>query len=90
MAIGDYCTIGYLVIGIILTVYWWFAEYKKSYKECKTKGECEESMVIIFWLFATCIWPIILCIRFITKQDEKRRQNQFREFQKRNRNTETT
>ena len=90
MTMSDYYIIGYLIIGMILTVYWWFTEYKKSYDECKTKGECEEPMVIIFWLFAIYTWPIVLCIRFITKQDEKRRQNQFREFQKRNRNTEIT
>lgn len=90
MAIGDYCVIGYWFIGMILTVYWWFAEYKKSYEECKAKEECEDSMVIVLWLFTTYIWPAVLCIRFIAKRDEKRRQNQLREFQERNRNTETT
>jgi len=41
-------------------------------------------MVIVLWLFTTYIWPAVLCIRFIAKRDEKRRQNQLREFQKRN------
>ena len=89
MAIGDYCIIVYFIIGMILTVYWWFAEYKQSYEECKSKGECEESMVILLWIFTTYIWPVVLCIRFIGR-NERRRYNQFREFQERNRNTETT
>jgi len=90
MATGDYCVICYWVIGMILTVYWWFAEYKKSFEECKDKGECEEPMVIVLWLFTTYIWPVVLYVRFIAKRDEKRRQNQLREFQERNRNKETT
>ena len=80
MSTCDYCIIGYLVIGMILTGYWWFGDYKQSYEECKAKGECEEPMVIIFWLLAIYTWPVVLCVRFIGKQDEKRRQNQFRKF----------
>lgn len=73
MATGDYCVICYWVIGMILTVYWWFAEYKQSYEEYKAKGECEEPMVILLWLLIIYTWPAELCIRFIRKRDEKRR-----------------
>ncbi len=37
MTIGDYCVIGYWFIGMILTVYWWFAEYKKVMRNVKLK-----------------------------------------------------
>ena len=90
MAIGDYCIIVYFIIGMILTIYWWNSLYKKDYKELIAKRECEEPMVILFWLFTTYIWPVVLCVRFIAKRDEKRRQNQLREFQERNRNTQIT
>jgi len=89
MATGDYCVIGYFIIGMILTVYWWFDEYKADYEEAMKKGECEKPMVILLWLFTTYIWPVVLCVRFIGR-NERRRYNQFREFQKRNRVEEIT
>lgn len=84
MAIGDYCVIGYFIIGMILTVYWWFTDYKADYDEAVKTGECEKPMVILHWLFTTYIWPVVLCVRFIGR-NERRRYNQFKEFQKRNR-----
>jgi hypothetical protein len=90
MTTGDYGVIIYLFIGIVLTIYWWNSLYKKDYKELIAKGECEEPMVILFWLFTTYIWPVVLCVRIIKYYHDKKRQNQFREFQERNRNTQTT
>ena len=89
MATGDYCIIVYFIIGMILTVYWWFDEYKADYDEAIKTDECEKPMVILLWLFTTYIWPVVLCVRFIGR-NERRRYNQFREFQKGNRVEEIT
>ena len=89
LSIGDYYVIVYIIIGIILTIYWWFDEYKADYEETMKKGECEKSMVILLWLFTTYMWPVVLYVRFIGR-NERRRYNQFREFQERNRTEEIT
>lgn len=87
--IGDYCVIVYIIIGIILTIYWWFTEYKKNYEECHASGECEESMVIMLWIFTIFLWPVIIGAK-ISKKNDKGRQNKLGEFQERNRTEKIT
>ena len=62
MATGDYCVIGYFIIGMILTIYWWFDEYKADYEETMKKGECEKPMVILLLLFTTYIWLQVIIV----------------------------
>ena len=87
LSIGDYCVIIYFIVGIILAIYWWHTEHKKNYEECRATGECEESMVIMLWLFTILLWPVITCAK-LSKKYDKRRQDKFGEFQEGDRDKE--
>lgn len=51
----------YFIFGLLLTIYWWNKDYKKSYNEAKKSEEgVEENMVSILLIILTFFWPIVL------------------------------
>lgn len=68
-----YCIVcGYWVIGMILMIYWWITEYKQDYEKTKATGECEESMVILYWVFTPIIWPLVICAKYIIHKEKNK------------------
>ena len=52
----------YLIVGIILTIYWWKRKYYKEYKEALQKDELEIPMVSLFLIVSTIFWPLIILV----------------------------
>ena len=50
----------YFIIGFILTVIWWYNEYKEEYEYEKEYGDVQEVIVILFLIFLFLCWPIKL------------------------------
>ena len=62
----------YLVIGFILTVYWWKNSYKKSYEVAKASDEgTERGMLEMVLLVSLFLWPIVASYKFINKKIRK-------------------
>ena len=58
MTIWGYITIGYFLVGIILTFIWWYDEYKPEYELVKELNEgSEEPMAVLFLLGLVFFWP---------------------------------
>ena len=52
----------YYVIGVVLTAYWYFKEYKHEINE-----ESENWSVSMVLLFCVFFWPIKICCNLIKK-----------------------
>ena len=59
MDVLSYFTIGYIIVGLILTYIWWEDEYKPQYEEMKDNDEeVEEPMAVLLLLLLVFGWPI--------------------------------
>lgn len=59
---GTFILIIYLILGCVLTRHWWCKYHKEEYNKAKAKGEVNDSIVILYWLFSIVLWPIIMII----------------------------
>jgi hypothetical protein len=58
MTIWGYVTIGYFLVGIILTYIWWHDEYEPEYELAKELNEgVEEPMAVLFLAALVFFWP---------------------------------
>ena len=58
MDICGFITVGYFIIGIMLTYIWWHDEYKPEYELEREFGEVEEPMAVLFLAGLIFFWPI--------------------------------
>ena len=56
MNIWGYVTIGYFLVGIILTFIWWHDEYEPEYEYEKEMDGVEEPMAVLFLLGLVFFW----------------------------------
>ena len=53
--------VAYLLVGIMLSYYWFVRDYEKEYKKSIEDGEAEEKgMFSLVMLLMTVLWPFIL------------------------------
>ena len=53
--------VAYLLVGIMLSYYWFVRDYEKEYKKSIENGEAEEKgMFSLVMLLMTVLWPFIL------------------------------
>jgi hypothetical protein len=53
--------VAYLLVGIMLSYYWFVRDYEKEYKKSIEDGETEErGMFSLVMLLMTVLWPFIL------------------------------
>ena len=53
----------YLVIGLVLSFYWWDKTYKKDYNKAKASDKgVEEGMAVNELLIMMFFWPMILTL----------------------------
>lgn len=57
MTIWGYITIGYFLVGIILTFIWWYNEYEPEYELEREKEGVEEPMAVLFLVCLVLFWP---------------------------------
>jgi hypothetical protein len=51
----------YLLVGFVLSYYWFIRDYEKEYKKSIEDGEAEEKgMFSLVMLLMTVLWPFIL------------------------------
>jgi hypothetical protein len=58
MCIGSICVTSYLVIGFVLSLYWFKRDYSKEYEECAKSGTLEKGVTEILLLLIWVFWPI--------------------------------
>lgn len=57
----------YLLIGLVLSCYWWNKTYKKAYEEAKASNGVEEGMAVNHLLLMMIFWPIVLVCNLYLK-----------------------
>ena len=58
----------YIVIGILLTIYWWEKEQKQLYEEARKSEEgVEKGAIEIYMMGLAALWPIKLIKNLIKK-----------------------
>ena len=60
--------IAYMVIGLLLTLYWWDKQYEAAYIKAKESEEgADEPMSVLFLAFLAIFWPIVLVYKAIKR-----------------------
>ena len=58
----------YMVIGLLLTLYWWDKQYEAAYIKAKESEEgADEPMSVLFLAFLAIFWPIVLVYKTIKR-----------------------
>lgn len=58
--------VAYLLVGIMLSYYWFVRDYEKEYEKSIEDGETEErGMFSLVMLLMTVLWPFILIKKLI-------------------------
>lgn len=58
----------YMVIGLLLTLYWWEKQYEAAYIKAKESDEgADEPMSVLFLTFLAIFWPIVLVYKAIKR-----------------------
>lgn len=61
-------TLAYFIIGIVLTLYWFYRDYNRAYKKGAVNGTVEDGMVSILLLYMVAFWPFGLIMNLVTRK----------------------
>ena len=60
----------YLIIGIVLTIYWWKHKYYKEYQEALKENELDKPMLSIFLIVFTIFWPLMILVSKLNNKNK--------------------
>jgi len=67
MDINGVISISYLIIGFVLSLYWFDKEYEESYNAAVIGGEVDKGMSSIMMICLMMFWPIKVVKDFLKK-----------------------